>query len=814
MLSRRGFALGPSGWMAHVARSATRRPGRHLAFWAVVVTVLAAGLPRLELRTDGAAMRDPRGPIHLRTLEERDHFGDGDEALILATNRVEGLRLDSVEGVAALLAWHRELAAVAGVAAVRSAATVAASPSRGQVVPRPYLEGFEELDPRAARDAVLALRRHPAVDGLYLSADGQAALLRVERDPSTPRRQWIEGLEHWIAGHGSSPDQTSPWQLRLTGPPVAEVRLGDRILEDLGRLIPVSMLLCAGLLWLCLRCLWGVLIPLLEVALVLVSTIGLMGWMGVPLSLTTTVLPVLLLTLSITDEVHLLEAFARHRTGGLPARRAAERAIEEVGWPVVWTSITTAVGCASFLGASIPTIRHLGLFAALGVLLAMVLTFSLVPALLVLLPPRGWPAAPQPSGEGMLWAHERWVLHHPRAAFAAVAAVVVLAGLGLGRLEVQDDWARQFDPRSDLVTAFRDIDQRFWGAYTHDVIVRFPRAEQGRLPRDAFHPDSLRRLEAIEASALEQPGVGGVLSPLTVVRAMAEARGLPERASLVPYHDLRNLRVLGRRFEEELQLRHLLADDAHTARLRLFVHGPDRQGIRYREAAGLYRDLEEALGRHLDPTIAAGTTAGQSGELPMASETVATVVRDQLRSWLVTLGLVAGVLGVALGWRGSPWAAWAPILGAPVTVLGAYGLGAHGAFGPGGPAAASGELGVATSLFGALTVGVGVDFALHTLHAHARQARDLPARGSSAALSEPAVVAWQRVLATTGRAVRWNMAVLAGGFSVLAFSVLLPNRLLGALLAAAMVASYVCTLAFTPPLTRRRASCPRQSYRL
>jgi len=102
-------------------------------------------------------------------------------------------------------------------------------------------------------------------------------------------------------------------------------------------------------------------------------------------------------------------------------------------------------------------------------------------------------------------------------------------------------------------------------------------------------------------------------------------------------------------------------------------------------------------------------------------------------------------------------------------------------------------LGIATSMFAALTLGAGVDFALHYCYGYRRERR-------AGRDHDGAVLA---TLATAGRGVLWNALVLARGFLVLAFSALKPNASLGLLLAAAMAVSYLATVVFLPELLRR-----------
>jgi predicted RND superfamily exporter protein len=96
-------------------------------------------------------------------------------------------------------------------------------------------------------------------------------------------------------------------------------------------------------------------------------------------------------------------------------------------------------------------------------------------------------------------------------------------------------------------------------------------------------------------------------------------------------------------------------------------------------------------------------------------------------------------------------------------------------------------------MFAALTLGAGVDFSLHFVHAYRRE--------RAAGLDHDEAVLG--TLRTGGRGLLWNALVLAFGFSVLAVSAIKPNAGLGLLLALAMLVSYATTLVFLPEILRR-----------
>jgi uncharacterized protein len=233
-----------------------------------------------------------------------------------------------------------------------------------------------------------------------------------------------------------------------------------------------------------------------------------------------------------------------------------------------------------------------------------------------------------------------------------------------------------------------------------------------------------------------------------------------------------------------IDLRDLLTADASEARARLFLKDADY-------ARG--RALSDYLARRL-PGLAAGSgspiAVHASGDVPVALAVVGGIVGNQLRSIGWTALLVALLLLAALRRLRLAAAILLPVAVATLLLFAALGwLGV--------------PLGIATSMFAALNIGAGVDFAVQYAYAYRRARAE--ARGSHPG-HQGAVL---RAFATTGRGLRWNALVLALGIAVLGLSGLKPNASLGLLLAAAMLVSYAATVVVLPALLGWASPEPR-----
>jgi hypothetical protein len=347
-----------------------------------------------------------------------------------------------------------------------------------------------------------------------------------------------------------------------------------------------------------------------------------------------------------------------------------------------------------------------------------------------------------------------------------------LAGGELGHVSnlLQNLWVDNFAPGSPLVKAERIFNRELWGSYRYDLVFDGP-------PGFFWTPAGARLLEEVHGLARQAPHVGGVFSVLPIFEKAAAARGDRLPVSALDSGEVQRVGALTEILRVRLHLGQLLSLDGGAARVRFFVRNAD-----YARARTLAADLR----RRVPPLVAragAGVRFHDSGDVPVALQVVGSIVDNQLRSLGGSAALIALLLLAALRSVRLSLALMIPVLSTNLLLFAGLGY-AHV------------PLGIASSMFAALTLGAGIDFALHYMIAWQRERR----RG----LSQDEAV--QATLRTAGRGLRWNATVLAFGFAVLAVSAVRPNASLGLLLGVAMVLAYATTLLFLPELLRRGES--------
>lgn len=861
-----------------LSRAALRHPVRTLIAVALLAAAAAPGLARLELRTDGQALVPRRAPEVVYDREVRRSFDVRDPMVVVVrTDHRDGIfnpeTLRRVRGLTAALGRIEGI----GPAGVTSLATEQGFRFRpGTLERRTLLEPLPET-PRALAELRSDLRRIGVYDGTLVGKGGASAAIVAGLLPGVDRQALYGRVRGVAAAHASASDR-----VEVLGAPVAETLLGSHILGDLGipaswlgegtessgrriGLVPISLAVM-GLVFLAgFRRPAAALLPLLKVGICLAVLFGLMGWLGVPVYLTTAVLPVLLVAVGTASEVHLFRRFGalhRERPGAAGAELAAA-AVEEVEAPVLQAAATTAMGFLSFSFSPIGPVRVFGLFAAAGVLLCLLASLAATPAVLALVPP-GWiarrrPAAAPGSGN-FLGRLGGFAGRHRRAVLAVTAALTLLALDGIRRVEVQDSWVDGFAPESSFARSMRRFDEDYSGAHILQVVVeaepvhlegevdgaavgdRFltlprgpepaallgsrisigtpskrwsswvatARKDGDRLvlgwpldggsprfwlqpgPRDRVRwevklepltvPATLERVRALETFLAGRPGVGGVLGPAELLETAAfltspdrpGSRRLPAtpEAAAILWHNAERALGAGR-------LRRIVDAGYSRGLETVFLKGSS-----YAATRRLMADLRAWERRILAPH---GMRLGFAGDVAVSQALIGAVVSTQVESLAFSL---LGIFAVTAWLARSPRRGLLCVLPAAIAVL--LNFAAMGWLGI--------PLGVATSMFAGMTLGVGVDYAIHLL-ARLERVRESGLDGE-AALS--------LAMSQTGPAILIDAASSVLGFAVLLLSQVPANYRLGGLLTLSLACCVLATLLVVPAMAGAKSGPPHR----
>jgi predicted exporter len=172
---------------------------------------------------------------------------------------------------------------------------------------------------------------------------------------------------------------------RVASTRAVAAELGRLAAQDVRRLGSFAAVAVCGLIWLSFRGRWGPawrsLVPVASASAV---TLGGWGLLGLRLDLLSVAVLPILLGIGVDDGLHVV-----HGAEGAGGDGDLGGAARVAGRAMVITTATNAAGFASLLWSSIPSLRRAGVLLAIGIVVCLLATITLLPALGALRRPRG-----------------------------------------------------------------------------------------------------------------------------------------------------------------------------------------------------------------------------------------------------------------------------------------------------------------------------------------------------------------------------------------------------------------------------------------
>jgi len=312
----------------------------------------------------------------------------------------------------------------------------------------------------------------------------------------------------------------------VTGAPVFSEIVNEATSHDLMFLVPIVVIVVAGVLFFSFRRFTGVFLPLLTVIISCIWAIGAMALLQIPLTILSTVLPVILIAVGSAYGIHVINHYFDEVTQSKEISRETHsaqivEAMSRVIPPVFLAALTTFAGFVSFCFTSVVPIFEFGIFSSFGVLSAFIVAVTLIPAILILRGPRnptiGGRFGVQPSHTGIIdriIADTLMIVHaHKRSVLLISLGCIIFAGLGISKLVIDNVLMEYFEPDVQVVRSDTFIRENFGGSKLLNLIIK------GEKQGDVIRPDVLQAIDSLAEYAEENiPEVGKVTSLADVIK--------------------------------------------------------------------------------------------------------------------------------------------------------------------------------------------------------------------------------------------------------------------------------------------------------
>jgi len=700
-----------------------------------------------------------------RYREFIDLFGT-DEILILAWEADDVFDRDNLERI------RRVEDRAAGVGHVqRTMSLVSAEIPRdenGDVVVGPLFEPAPD-DPALLEARKRAALASPFLTSALVSKDGKATAVVLEIDHIEGEFEYKRELLAALRAILDEERARDGTEIVLAGTADLDRAFFDYTERDMILFLPIIFIcICIAILVIFRRAA-AVVIPLCVVSIAILWTFGIQGLLGWKVTVVSSMLAPLLMAMGIADAVHVVTEYLDELLDGRTRNEAAVNALVKVWRPCLFTSLTTAAGFLSLLVSDIQPVRRTGMLAAIGVMVALVVTVVLVPALLtVVKSPDSRYLERLRSGvvTRMLGVLGRGGMRRSWITVIVAALLVGTAFWGVSRLEIGTNMLDFFRKDAPSRQAVEYVDRTLGGVISSEYLIKAD-GEHGYLTADR-----LKRLDTYAEYIRKQPNITGVHSLVEILKELdAALRGLPADQGTVP--DSRELIAQYMLLlEGNEQIERFVLDDGALGRfaIRVQMGGASRLAERVPEI-DRYRKTEiETEGFEVEGT----------GLVPLMNRMERYLLQSQIRSFglaftVITLMMIGLLRSVRLGLFGM-----IPNLVPVLLTLGFMGF-------------AQIRLDIGTVMIASVALGLVVDASIHLL---ARLQRELPLvdHDMSRALA--------RAIQTSGRPILATGLVLTLGFWTLLFASFSPNIYFGFLSGVTIFTSLIADLVFLPAALR------------
>ena len=541
--------------------------------------------------------------------------------------------------------------------------------------------------------------------------------------------------------------------------------------KDMQKFVKLVLLMMMIFLFIVFRRASAVILPIIIVAISLLATIGTMALVGTPITIPTQILPSFLLAVGIGAVVHLLAMFFKHLNKHGDKHNAIIYSLGHSGLAIIMTSLTTAAGLLSFSTAAIAPIADLGIFAAVGVMIALVNTLVLLPAILAILPIK--PAKEKQlekskKMDAILKAIADFSINNAKAIVGVSVVITIISIYFATQVQFKHDPLSWQPDNSPVKIATATVDRELKGSVTMEVII------DTKKDNGLYNSDLLTKIDTLrqKAEAIENDKyfVGKGWSVAEVLKEIHRALhnnkqeyyAITKNDALIPQEFL----LFENSGSDDLE--DLV--DSSFSKARITFKLPWMEAGEYGELSDeLTTLIKSELGDEVEITI--------TGMVPLFQRTLSAAMSSMATSYIVAFILIAIMMVILLGSFKIGLISMVPNILPIIMTLGLMAM-------------VNMPLDMFTMLVGAIVIGLSVDDTVHFFHNFAKYHHK----------GHTTKEALEHTMVGTGRALVATSIVLSLGFFVYMFASLSNLINFGILAGGAIVIALISNIILGPAL--------------
>ena len=541
----------------------------------------------------------------------------------------------------------------------------------------------------------------------------------------------------------------------------------SKMIQELILFTSASLIFIVLFLLLAYRTWWGVLIPLAVVTLSVAWIVGIMAAVGKSMDLLMVILPTIMFVVGMSDVVHIMTKYIEQLRLGDHKIRAIKTTFREVGLATFLTSLTTSIGFFTLITASIRPIQEFGIYTGIGVFVAFIVAFTLLPSSLMLLPK---PRISKKSVNASRWfgiLSKSFLIVLKNAKIVLVINLLLVAGslYGISQIFINTYLIEDLPADDPLKESFTFFDVNFGGSRPFEISI-----EVNDTSKTTFSPDLISEIAKVENYLAEDLGAGSIASPATIIKSLNQALNGGAASSFALPSSQRDWQKTSRYLKRILKRddqNQLVTDDLMTGRITARV-GDIGSALSLEKT----EELKKYISNNTNKDLATFVVTGTSNLIDKNNEYLS---RNMFEGLGIAFGIVALIAGLMFKSVRMVFITLIPNI-IPLLIV----AGIMGVFGI--------TLKLSTSIIFTIAFGIAVD---DTIHFISKLKLEL--------LKEKSLIyALKRTYLSTGKAIIVTSIILSGGFFILILSSFGGTFYTGLLISLTLMLALVVDLTLLP----------------
>ncbi len=557
-------------------------------------------------------------------------------------------------------------------------------------------------------------------------------------------RQDINGIESFL--------KTYNYETYISGDTYNQLKIGDYILKILLILPPLAIFIIFFIFKWQMRAFKPTLLSVMPAGIGALWTFGLIGWIGNEISILTAVVPIFVIVIGSADGLHFMSHYQDARKSGQSILDSMVNTLKIVGVPMIITTLTSIAGFLSLLSIQNDSLKDLSIFAGVGIFLAGVATWFILPLIL---------------------SHDidisRKSDKDPRIDFSKllkklrgipsliiVSIIIIVTAFTFSKINNEFNILMVYKDYTIVSKNAKKIDEINGGSIPIFVIID--------PSQDVLTTDEASNIDTLAGQINALPEVNKVINPYALMNTVYNSNfGLD-----IPNDTVLNSIYTSMSASTNSTISHLISKDDNVIRLLVYP-----------------KDMNNATLGNIETAVRGfSDNAEVTGVQYLMKELNSSIMIMQIESILLAIGVVFAMLVISLK---SFKLAFISILPIIITVTSLYGfLGLTGI-----------SLNVTTVIIFSITIGVGIDYAVHFSSVYNYYFKELKDNFKAS----------EKAFNNTSRPIIANALGICLGLTVLMFSPLTIHFNVSILMWVSMIVSVTLTLTLLPMiLSHKRKS--------